>query len=185
MDTQNHLWDDKRFNLFKVKAHEAIDEQTYQKLAWKKIGNFVADEVAKSSLKSEVPFVIDMSSKIDSHNIMQKTKLLKVYRYLVDFNRQSQISHENLSQKNKSDVGVDDHNQSNRNRNIRDIMKNWRVQNPRHFAYPNMTLDAAKCCPWGVWSAFMVYRWLQTLEWPQTDEIPREDVGVTFFGTLC
>ena len=180
MKDLNHLWDDKRFNLFKVKAHEAIDEQTDQKLAWKKLGNFVADEVAKSSLKSEVPFVIDMSSKIDSHNRMQKTKLLKVYRYLVDFNRQSQISHENLSQKNKSDVGVDDHNQSNRNRNICDIMKNWRVQNPRHFAYPDMTLDAAKCCPWGVWSAFMVYRWLQTLEWPQTDDIPREDVGVTF-----
>ena len=43
-----------------------------------------------------------------------------------------------------------------------------------------MTLDVAKCCPWGVWSAYMVYTWLQTLDWPADDNISKDDVGVTF-----
>ena len=172
------LWDQERFSLVKVKAHEVITDETDQKLAWQKLGNFVADEVAKSSLKSEVPFVKNMSEKIDQHNRAQRRKLLKVYKYLVDFNKQSQISHGNSQDENNHGLKVDNDNSSNRN--IREIMKTWRVQNPRHFAYPDMTLDMAKCCPWGVWSAYMVYGWLQTLEWPDDENILKEDVGVTF-----
>ena len=172
------MWDDDRFSLIKVKAHEPINDQTDQKLAWQKLGNFVADEVAKSSLKSEVPFVKDLSSKIEAHNRMQKMKLLKVYRYLVDFNHESQLSHQKIDQNHEDEQGVSRINPPNRN--IREIMKNWHVQNPRHFAYPIMTPDIAKCCPWGMWSAYTVYRWLQTLEWPDDENIPNNDVGITF-----
>ena len=172
------LWDNDRFGLRKVKAHESITDQTDQKLAWQKLGNFVADEVAKSSLKSEVPFVQNMSSKIEKHNREQKRKLRKVYKYLVDFNHQSQISHSNNNEKIPSEIQGDRIHSSQRN--IREIMKNWRVRNPRSFEYPEMTLDMAKCCPWGVWSAYMVYHWLQTLEWPGDENIQKEDVGVTF-----
>ena len=173
-----YMWDGDRFNLIKVKAHEPINEQTDQKLAWQKLGNFVADEVAKSSLKSEVPFVRDMSSKIDAHNRMQKTKLLKVYRYLVGFNHLSQLSHQKIDQRYGEEQSVS--RIDSPNRNIREIMKNWRVHNPRHFTYPIMTPDIAKCCPWGMWSAYTVYRWLQTLEWPDDVNIPNNDVGITF-----
>ena len=173
-----YLWDSDRFSLIKVKAHEPINEQTDQKLAWQKLGNFVADEVAKSSLKSEVPFVKDMSKKIGSHNRMQKDKLLKVYRYLVDFNHVSQMSHQKVE--NKEEIENNESPINPLNRNIREIMKNWRVHNPKHFAYPIMTPEIAQCCPWGMWSAYTVYRWLQTLEWPDDNEIPRGDVGITF-----
>ena len=134
--------------------------------------------MAKSSLKSEVPFVKDMSKKNHDNNSMQKRKLLKVYRYLVDFNQMSQLSHQKFAQNGESENSVSRANPPNRN--IREIMKNWRVQNPRHFAYPVMTPDIAQCCPWGTWSAYTVYRWLQTLEWPDADDNPRDDVGVTF-----
>ena len=154
-----------------------LSEQTDQKLAWQKLGNFVADEVAKASLKSEAPFVKDLSRKINEHNRAQKRKLLKVYKYLVDFNQHSQVSYGKITDTNQ---GGESRQGIPSNRNIREIMKNWRVQNPRHFAYPCMTLDVAKCCPWGVWSAYVVYSWLQTLEWPDDDNITKDDVGVTF-----
>jgi len=170
-------WDNERFGLIKVKAHEAINEQTDQKRAWQKLGNFVADEVAKASLKSEVPFVKDLSRKINEHNRAQKRKLLKVYKYIVDFNQHSQVSYGKITDTNQ---GGESRQGIPSNRNIREIMKNWCVQNPRHFAYPCMTLDVAKCCPWGVWSAYVVYSWLQTLEWPDDDNITKDDVGVTF-----
>ena len=112
--------------------------------------------MAKSSLKSEVPCVKDMSKKIHDNNSMQKRKLLKVYRYLVDFNQMSQLSHQKFAQNGESENSVSRANPPNRN--IREIMKNWRVQNPRHFAYPVMTPDIAQCCPWGTWSAYTVYR---------------------------
>ena len=118
-----------------------------------------------------------MSRKNNEHNRAQKRKLLKVYRYLVDFNQHSQVSYGKKTEHNHGEVS---NHEAPPNRNIREIMKNWRVRNPRHFAYPCVTLDVAKCCPWGVWSAFMVYSWLQTLEWPADDKITKDDVGVTF-----
>ena len=59
-------------------------------------------------------------------------------------------------------------------------MESWHVENPRHFAWPELDISGAKCCSWGQKTAFCVYAWMKTLRWPDSIE-PRShnDVGIT------
>ena len=70
-------WDDSVYKIEKVKAHEDIDLSEGVEVAWKKLGNFVADGAAKSSLKTEVADVISLSNSIVDHDRSQRKKSVK------------------------------------------------------------------------------------------------------------
>ena len=172
-------WKKEKYDIQKVKAHEKILPYHDVREAWQRLGNHIADEAAKASLQHEVPVIIHCARNIAEYHRIQKVKLTKVLHYLADYNKQSINDHHQLeandTQKVKSSQNI-----QNSSRNIRLIMESWHVENPRHFAWPELDISGAKCCSWGQKTAFCVYAWMKTLRWPDSIE-PRlhNDVGIT------
>ena len=168
------LWKKERYEICKVKAHESILPCMDLWQSWQRLGNHIADETAKTSLKHEVPVVIQCAQDIAEFHKLQKSKMTKVLKYLVAFNSKSIDDHKDKNNDQTS-------NNSQSSRNIRQIMETWQVENPRHFAWPDLTISAAKCCSWGQRTAFCVYAWLKTLRWPDQIEPRRiDDVGISY-----
>ena len=100
----DRFWHKEKYEILKVKAHESILPYHDMWEAWQKLGNHIADEAAKASLKHETPMVIQCARDIAEFHRVQKSKITKVLRYLVDFNKQSMADHNHLdSQDDKKD----------------------------------------------------------------------------------
>ena len=175
----DRLWNKETYEIQKVKAHEKILPYDDMWEAWKKLENHIADEAAKTSLKHEIPDVIQCANNVAEFHRAQKSKMIKVLSYLADFNKQSIADHNLLDAQNKQ---TDQMSQKVSNsRNIRVIMETGHVENYRHFAWPDLEISSAKCCSWGQKTAFCVYAWAKTLRWPDVIE-PRQinDVGISY-----
>ncbi len=99
-------WKVDRYNIVKVKAHEVIrpDEKLHD--AWVKMGNCVADQVAKAVLKREHDLVKKMAFEIRQHNIQQVKDLKKVYAYMIAYNKISMMINKQEILQQDGHIGV-------------------------------------------------------------------------------
>ncbi len=169
-------WDDRIHKIEKVKAHENIQISEGLDQAWKKLGNFVADEAAKSSLKIEVAEIITLSNQIATHDKSQKCKLEKVFRYLADYNKQSMWEAQQIASKTNPVGKVI----RNKKESYKEIASTWRIKVPLFIDFPGLTPEVAQCCSWGMEAAYDVYKWLSTLVWPLDPNPQQGDCGITF-----
>ena len=183
------LHNPEKHRVHKVKAHQKIHSHDNLSETWMKLGNFVADEAAKASLKNEDPGVVQLSSDIASHNTKEKNNLLCVYKYMVAYNQISQreqTTSEVLQSDPYSELG-NDNSQTGRVQNFmsyKTILENWTVPSAVPPLTNDMTLEIAQCCSWGSKIAYHVYSWVQTLRWPDNMDLRQHDHGITFLELL-
>ena len=183
------LHNPEKHRVHKVKAHQKIHSHDNLSETWMKLGNFVADEAAKASLKNEDPGVVQLSSDIASHNTKEKNNLLCVYKYMVAYNQISQreqTTSEVLQSDPYSELG-NDNSQTGRVQNLmsyKTILENWTVPSAVPPLTNDMTLEIAQCCSWGSKIAYHVYSWVQTLRWPDNMDLRQHDHGITFLELL-
>ena len=171
----------------KIKARQSINLHDDLLDSWLKLGNFVADEAAKASLSKEDPRVIDLSSQIMNHNKKQKDDLICVYKYMVAYNRISQIETQGNLGQNDSTQNDIDHSQNSKTRNMmsyKTILENWTVPMAVPIPEDPITLEIAQCCSWGASVAYHAYSWIQTIRWPDNLDPRQHDHGITYLEML-
>ena len=192
METFARFWNPEKHRLQKVKAHQDISCDDEVDVNWLKLGNFVADETAKTSLAKESEEVKFLAKSILSHNKSQMCALRKVFRYMVDFNQVSQKE----TQKNEDNSEYSQHqtemgNADQKNNKVkgkqsfRHIAESWRIVDPVSIPFVVPTTELLLCCSWGMEAAYDVYKWAQTLKWPSHKEPIKGDCGITFLELLA
>ena len=141
-------WTNQKYHIKKVKAHENIKPDEKFQEAWVKLGNCIADEVAKAVVARENDLVKKMALEIKNHNIQQVRDLQKVYAYLIAFNKASMLAKkmDDLQKDVQTSVAQDEQQEDRReNQHGNDkksavkILYTWKVDNPS--PYPNLILD--------------------------------------------
>ena len=180
------LYDPEIHHTGKVKAHQSIHLQDDLTATWLKLGNFVADEAAKASLKKEVPEMIDLAQKIVTHNKKVLCDLICVYRYIVAYNKKSQcdVGHD-ASQPMESQTERHNNDRSRRMLSFKTVLANWTVPNAAPFPTYIMDNETAQCCSWGSKIAYHVYSWIQTIRWPDNMDLRPHDHGITYIELLA
>ena len=183
IDNIVRVWENAKHFIFKVKAHQEITVLDDINEAWKKLGNFVADEAAKSSLKKEIAEVKQISKRIYDHNRSQKSKLKKVYEYMIAYNKKSQVDMQLYARTNEDPAqasGKVTEQNHPKKMNLEQILAEWKIKDPIQIPFPELTAELSKLCSWGMEAAHDVYEWLKTLSWPTSQEERFADHGITF-----
>ena len=189
-------WKTNYYNIVKVKAHEVIRPDEKLQDAWVKLGNCVADQVAKAILTREHNLVKKLALEIRNHNIQQVQDLKKVYSYLIAYNKISILAtkQEFLQQDGQADVlpggqktcmvQPSNRNQDNEKKSAVKILYAWKVDNYQPCPALSLTEESAGCMSWGVQSACEVLAWCQTLKWPPKGIPSKDDFGITYLELL-
>ena len=186
-------WTNQKYHIKKVKAHENIKPDEKFQEAWVKLGNCIADEVAKAVVARENDLVKKMALEIKNHNIQQVRDLQKVYAYLIAYNKASMLAKkmDDLQKDVQTSVAQDEQQEDRReNQHGNDkksavkILYTWKVDNPS--PYPNLILDKeiAGCVCWGAKAASEVLAWCKTLKWPPKGIPSKDDFGITYLELL-
>ena len=186
-------WSSPTYHIQKVKAHESIrpDEKFHE--AWAKLGNCVADQVAKAVVARENDQVKKMALDIKNHNKQQVQDLKKVYSYLIAYNRASMLAKKMDSSQNDNQTSITSRDQENAigfvetenkpdnaKKSAVKILYAWKVAEPTPCPENILDKEIAGCVCWGAKVACEVMAWCRTLRWPSKREQSKDDFGITY-----
>ena len=151
-----------------------------------KLGNFVAAEAAKASLKKEVPEMVDLAQQIATHNKRMLGDVVCVYKYIVAYNKKTQ-SHAGLDASQQAVSQHESHTNDRTRHKIsyKIVLANWTVPSAVPSPTQLMDMETAQCCSWGSKIAYHVYSWIQTIRWPDNMDLRPHDHGIAYIELLA
>ena len=194
------VWDDERFKVQKIKAHQNPENILDPVLKWNVLGNHVADRTAAKALQVCSMVLQKTHAEVALFHEQEFLKLRQVLKFYVELNtyRVNLLKEKQKEQTNKSDMNPSqNHNTSQHADQV--------VANPNSFQdalqhLSSWSIPVCECCcqgniPQDILSAMSVgatftqlaWKWLVLLKWPpleNSDADLSQDWGISYFDLL-
>ena len=194
------VWNNQRFQVHKIKAHQIPERIVDPVLKWKVLGNHVADRTAAVALKTCSDVVQNLHAEVAVFCEQESLRLRQVLNFYVELNtfRMNLLKELERSKGEKQFIAHDGepHATSSNNQVIanpnsfQDALNHltlWQFPHYETCCNGEISKDILSALSVGATFAQLAWKWLVMLKWPPLDDsdfVSSQDWGISYFELL-
>eukprot|EP00435_Cladocopium_sp_Y103_P043328 s10_g12.t1 len=180
LDLVHRLWralQKGSFVIRKIKAHQQVTLEHSDLEVYAILGNMLADVYANKTAQYMQPDLVRLADKMYADIQVEKDHLRRYFQYLLELRK-----HYAILLANEREDQVHRELQPSTADTPLQRLTAWTVEDV--WQVPDPGVCFFQFSPWGVKFCRTVLQWMQQVQWPNTDKVDDQDVGISWIELL-